>query len=60
MAQTTAITIAVLIVLTSMLLGGFYIRSLPSWLVWAENLSFVTYGYDAMLQLEFTDDRTFR
>lgn len=55
----TALTIAALTVLTSMLLGGFYVRQLPSWLEWAENLSFVTFSYDAMLQLEFTDDRMF-
>ena len=53
-------TLAALAVLTSMLLGGFYVRVLPFWLDWAKNLSFVTYGYDALLQLEFTDDRRFR
>ena len=56
----TALTIAALTVLTSMLLAGFYVRQLPSWLEWARNLSFVTFSYDALLQLEFTDDRMFR
>ena len=53
-------TLAALTVLTSMLLGGFYVRVLPFWLDWAKNLSFITYGYDALLQLEFTLDRRFR
>jgi ABC-type multidrug transport system permease subunit len=57
--RSTAITMAALCVLTSMLLGGFYVRALPFWLDWAKNFSFVTYGYDALLQLEFTDDRRF-
>jgi ATP-binding cassette subfamily G (WHITE) protein 2 len=57
--RSTAITMAALAVLTSMLLGGFYVRVLPFWLDWAKNLSFVTYGYDALLQLEFTDNRRF-
>ena len=35
-------------------------RVFPSWLGWAENLSFITFSYDALMTLEFTDDRVFR
>lgn len=59
-ATPTAIAIAAVSMLGSMLLGGFYVRSLPVWLKWTENLSFITYAYDAMLQLEFTEDSRFR
>ena len=59
-ATPTAIAIAVVSMLGSMLLGGFYVRVIPVWLKWAENLSFVTYAYDALLQLEFTEDSRFR
>ena len=54
-----ALTVSVLVMLTSMLLGGFYVRKLPFWLTWAENLSFITFAYDAMLRLEFTDDQRY-
>ena len=55
-----ALTVTVVVMLTFMLLGGFYTRRLPSWLLWAQSVSFVTYSYDALLRLEFTDDQRFR
>ena len=60
MEMQKALYIGALVTLTSMLLGGFYIQHLPFWLKWSENLSFITYSYQSVLQLEFTDDQRFR
>lgn len=56
---STAITIATLTLLTCILLAGYFVEHLPHWLDWARRVSFITYGYDALLQLEFTDDSRF-
>ncbi len=42
-----------LIVLSCMLLGGFYVQSLPFWLQWAQYLSFITYSFRSSLQINF-------
>lgn len=44
---------AAVIMLTIMLLGGFYVRNLPYWLDWAQYASFVSYSYSASLELAF-------
>ena len=54
------IVAAAVIMLTSMLLGGFYVKNLPSWIQWAQYLSFVTYAFDGMLYFEFTPDNLFQ
>jgi ABC-type multidrug transport system permease subunit len=49
-----AITAATIIFISSMLLGGFFIKRLPHWLgVWSKWLSFFKYAYSACLRLEF-------
>ena len=44
---------AAVIMLTFMLLGGFYIERLPPWLEWAQYTSFVSYIYRAMVEFAF-------
>lgn len=44
---------AAVIMLTLMLLGGFYIERLPPWLEWAQYLSFVSYIFRAMVEFAF-------
>lgn len=41
------------VVLTCMLLGGFYVQDLPFWLQWARYLSFITYSFWGSLQVNF-------
>ena len=41
------------VVLTFMLLGGFYTQALPSWLEWAQYTSFILYSFRASLQFNF-------
>lgn len=54
-----AIVAAAVIMLSSMLLGGFYVQNLASWIQWAQYLSFITYSFDAMLYFEFTASNFF-
>lgn len=46
---------AAVVMLTFMLLGGFYIERLPPWLVWAQYLSFISYTFRAMLEYGYLD-----
>ena len=57
---TRGIVAAAVIMLSSMLLGGFYVKNLPFWIQWAQYTSFVTYAFDSMLSFEFTPDNQFR
>ena len=47
------------IILTFMLLGGFYVDRLPIWLHWAQYASFISYNFRAALEFGFLD-LTFR
>lgn len=49
-----AMVVAIVVLMSFMLVGGFFIRILPYWLgVWAKWLSFYKYSFDACLQLAF-------
>lgn len=48
-------TIATLLMLTMMLTGGFYIRKVPSWLSWLKYCSYIFYGYNMLMKIEFSD-----
>jgi hypothetical protein len=56
-----AITAATVLLLSLMLVGGFFVRYLPHWLgVWGKWLSFFKYAYDACLQLQFGGSRIYK
>ena len=44
-----------IIILSLMLLGGFYVDQLPSWLHWAQYASYISYNYRALLEFAFLD-----
>ncbi|KAI3387878.1 hypothetical protein SNEBB_006462, partial [Seison nebaliae] len=48
-----SITFASIFILTSMLLGGFYVRQFPQWLEWAKYCSFVFYLYSTQLYSQY-------
>lgn len=48
-----AMVIATVTSLALMLVGGFFVGNLPSWLTWLRYLSPFKYSYDACIQLEF-------
>ncbi len=47
------IVFGAVLILSFMLLGGFYVQNLPFWLQWGQYLSFITYGYRGSLQMNF-------
>ena len=55
-----AMVMSVVMLLSFMLVGGFYVKRLPSWLQWFQYLSYITYSFDSMLHLEFTPDQQFK
>ena len=53
MVPKTAQTITSVIMLTMMLVGGFYVTNIPAWIAWMKYLSFVYYGYNLLLKVEY-------
>ena len=53
------VTVAVLIMNTFLLLGGFYVKNIPGWLLWLKIISPISNSYSIMLRLEFTSDERF-
>ncbi|PKC04660.1 P-loop containing nucleoside triphosphate hydrolase protein [Rhizophagus irregularis] len=48
-----SISVSMVFMLASMLLGGFYIKHLPMGLSWLKYLSFVKYSYSLLMQIQF-------
>ena len=53
MVPKTAQTITAIIMLTMMLVGGFYVTTIPVWIAWLKYLSFVYYGYNLLLKINW-------
>ncbi|KAI8473752.1 MAG: hypothetical protein J3K34DRAFT_497894 [Monoraphidium minutum] len=53
MNPKTAQTVASVMMLTFMLVGGFYVRDVPIWIRWVKYLSFVYWGFNVLLKVEF-------
>jgi len=54
MVPKTAQTITSVIMLTMMLVGGFYVTNIPAWIAWLKYLSFIYYGYNLLLKIEYS------
>jgi len=54
-----SIVLAVLVMNTFMLLGGYFIQNIPAWIQWLQYVSPVTHSYSLLLHLEFTSDERF-
>ncbi|CAB4444822.1 unnamed protein product [Rhizophagus irregularis] len=48
-----SISVSLVFMLATMLLGGFYIRHLPTGLTWLKYLSYVKYSYSLLMQIQF-------
>lgn len=55
-----ALLVASIVMLSFMLLGGYYNSNVPVWLSWVTYVSFITYSFSAMLNVEFSSSDTFR
>ena len=49
-------TLAVMMMIFFMLLGGFYVKAIPDWLVWSRVLSPLLHAYSLLVLLEFNSD----
>ena len=49
----------ILVMMVSVLTGGFYISELPTWLYWIKYLSPLTQAYALLLRLEFNSNERF-
>eukprot|EP01026_Neomeris_dumetosa_P031549 TRINITY_DN2500_c0_g1_i3.p1 TRINITY_DN2500_c0_g1~~TRINITY_DN2500_c0_g1_i3.p1 ORF type:complete len:686 (+),score=50.56 TRINITY_DN2500_c0_g1_i3:130-2187(+) len=57
MDSKAAQTMASVLMLTVMLVGGFMVRDVPDWADWLKYLSFVYWGYSFLIKLQFQDKR---
>lgn len=46
-------TIATIYMLASMLVGGYYVRGMPVWIQWMKYCSFIYWGWNLLLKVEF-------
>eukprot|EP00884_Botryococcus_braunii_P008026 jgi/Botrbrau1/17224/Bobra.0621s0002.1 len=53
MDAKTAQMVASILMLTLMLVGGFYVNNIPAWIAWMKYLSFIYYGYNLLLKVQF-------
>ncbi|KAK9829866.1 hypothetical protein WJX72_008345 [[Myrmecia] bisecta] len=53
MQPKTAQTIVAVSMLAFMLVGGFYVSAIPVWISWLKYLSFVYFGYNLLIKIEF-------
>uniref|UniRef100_F6SV35 ABC transporter domain-containing protein n=1 Tax=Ciona intestinalis TaxID=7719 RepID=F6SV35_CIOIN len=52
-----ALVLAIFIMITFMLLGGFYIKNIPTWLHWLRYVSPFQYSWSLMLYMEFDSSK---
>ncbi|GLI63140.1 hypothetical protein VaNZ11_006048 [Volvox africanus] len=46
-------TIATIFMLATMLVGGYYVRGMPVWIAWLKYASFIYWGWNLLLKIEF-------
>ncbi|XP_074659154.1 uncharacterized protein LOC141911935 [Tubulanus polymorphus] len=57
MDTMNALSVMVCAVITTILTGGFFTRTIPFWFEWIKYLSLIKFSYDVILELEFTDGK---
>ena len=51
----TAQALAATLMLTFILVGGFFVQGIPDWISWIKYLSFLNYAYPLLLHIQFGD-----
>ena len=49
----SALSMTVVFMNVSMVLGGYYTTTIPTWLEWSKYVSHMTYAYNILLRIEF-------
>lgn len=47
-------TIATIVMLCFMLVGGYFVQTIPFWIVWLKYISFLYYGFNLLLKINFS------
>lgn len=55
MNSQRSLTAVTVLVLTCLLLGGFYVKRFPPWFQWAQYLSFISYSFRTSLEFGFME-----
>lgn len=58
--ETQALLIVLILMQAMTLFGSFYIKNIPSWISWVKYLSFISYAYDACVQISFSNNLYFQ
>ncbi|EFJ49175.1 hypothetical protein VOLCADRAFT_104378 [Volvox carteri f. nagariensis] len=53
MDPKSAQTITTVVMLTFLLVGGFYVKKVPVWIGWIKYLSFLYWGFNLLLKIQF-------
>ncbi|KAG2431027.1 hypothetical protein HYH02_013459 [Chlamydomonas schloesseri] len=48
-------TVATIFMLSTMLVGGYYVRGIPVWISWLKYVSFIYWGWNLLLKIEFSN-----
>eukprot|EP00879_Flechtneria_rotunda_P023260 GHRR01024602.1.p1 GENE.GHRR01024602.1~~GHRR01024602.1.p1 ORF type:complete len:119 (-),score=25.26 GHRR01024602.1:822-1178(-) len=48
-------TVTTVVILTFLLVGGYYVRNIPVWIAWIRYLSFLFWGYNLVIKTQFSD-----
>lgn len=46
-------TVTTVLILTFLLMGGYYVRNIPVWISWIRYLSFLYWGYNLLIKSQF-------
>ncbi|CAG9466390.1 unnamed protein product [Pedinophyceae sp. YPF-701] len=55
MKAKRAQTIATIVMLSSILVSGFYVTFMPAWIEWVQYLSFMYWGFRLLLKVQYAD-----
>lgn len=46
-------TVTTIVILAFLLVGGYYVRSIPEWIGWLKYLSFLYWGFNLLIKSQF-------
>jgi len=57
MNPKNAQTVATIIMLSFMLVGGYYVRGIPAWIDWVKYISYIYWGFNLLIKIEFANSQ---
>lgn len=56
MDPKTAQTVSTVVMMSLMLVGGYYVRNIPDWIAWLRYISFIYWAYNLILKIQLHDE----